>query len=191
MLCASIVVIAGHHGPLLGELGLLEATNGLPRAIGLPLEALMQLGTTGVALVVAALVAVATARRSTAPTTTVLLAVLGAHSLDNIVKEIIERPRPSMRVDTITVRDAASGFAFPSGHTTTAFALATTVALLLPGRWRWVPFGMAAGAATARMYVGVHWPSDLIGGAALGTLIGAGAWLIIDALSRQAHLSSA
>lgn len=191
MLCVSTALISGHHGPLPGEVGLLEAANGLPRAIGVPLEALMQLGTIGMALIVTAGVAVATAPRGIAPTTTVLLAVLTAYRLDDVMKEIVERPRPSLRVDTIAVRDAAGGFAFPSGHTTTAFALAATVSLLLPARWRWVPFGMAAGAAIARMYVGVHWPTDLIGGAALGTLIGTGSWLVVDALGRRARPSSA
>jgi undecaprenyl-diphosphatase len=60
--------------------------------------------------------------------------------------------------------------AFPSGHATTAFACATVIA------WTWprlaVPtFVLAAAIAWSRVYVGVHWPLDVLGGAALGILI--------------------
>jgi undecaprenyl-diphosphatase len=187
VLAVSTLLVAGHHGPFPGEVGLLEAANGLPRAIGAPLEVLMQLGTFPIGLVVVAGVAVVTAPRGIGPTTTVLLAVLASSRLDNILKDIVERPRPGHVLGTITGRDAAAGFAFPSGHATAAFALAAAVSLLLPGRWRWVPFGLATGTAIARMYVGVHWPTDLIGGAALGTLVGTAAWLVVDAALRRAR----
>jgi len=60
--------------------------------------------------------------------------------------------------------------AFPSGHTSTAFACATVLAwsdrrLAIPA------YILAALIAISRVYVGVHWPLDIIGGAVLGTLV--------------------
>ena len=173
-----------HLGPFPGEVGLLETANDFPRSLGAVLEALMQFGNLNVGLIVIAGGAVVTAPRGLGPTVTVLLAVLGAYRLDNIMKELVERPRPRLVLTTITVREQADGFAFPSGHSTAAFALAVSLSWLLTGRWRWVPIGLACGTAVARLYVGAHWPVDLIGGAALGTLVGTAAWLAVDAVER-------
>jgi len=60
--------------------------------------------------------------------------------------------------------------AFPSGHSTASFACATVLAwsdrrLAVPA------YALAAAIAVSRVYVGVHWPLDIVGGAALGTLV--------------------
>jgi undecaprenyl-diphosphatase len=62
---------------------------------------------------------------------------------------------------------------FPSGHATTSFACATVLALLLP-RLRVPLFLLAAAISWSRVYVGVHYPLDVVAGAALGVAIGAG-----------------
>ena len=59
---------------------------------------------------------------------------------------------------------------FPSGHATTSFACATVLALLLP-RLRVPLFLLAAAVAWSRVYVGVHYPLDVLGGAVLGVAI--------------------
>ena len=61
--------------------------------------------------------------------------------------------------------------AFPSGHTTAAFACATVLAWASP-RLRVPVFVLAAAIGCSRVYVGVHWPLDVLGGALLGTLMG-------------------
>lgn len=172
VLIVATLLVANHLGPFWGEVGLLEAANALPRVIGAPLEVVMQLGTLGAALLVTAGVAGATAPRGAGPTLAVLAAALLAHQLDDVLKELIERPRPGTVLPDLVQRSAADGYAFPSGHTTLAFALATAITAVVPERWRAVPFALAAGTAIARMYVGVHWPTDLIGGAALGIALG-------------------
>lgn len=70
----------------------------------------------------------------------------------------------------------ASTYAFPSGHTMTATALAAALALIAwPTRWRWPV--LLAGAAFAgamglsRVYLAVHWPSDVAAGWAMGVVV--------------------
>jgi membrane-associated phospholipid phosphatase len=60
--------------------------------------------------------------------------------------------------------------AFPSGHASSAFACATVLAWASP-RLRIPAFVLAAAIAWSRVYVGVHWPLDVLGGAVLGVLV--------------------
>lgn len=62
------------------------------------------------------------------------------------------------------------GRAFPSGHATAAFALATALGYRWP-RWRPVGFALAALVALSRVALGVHWPSDVAAGAAVGCFV--------------------
>jgi undecaprenyl-diphosphatase len=73
--------------------------------------------------------------------------------------------------------------AFPSGHASTAFACATVLAWASP-RLRIPAFLLAAAIAWSRVYVGVHWPLDVLGGALLGVLV-ATALLTLAASRRQ------
>jgi len=63
--------------------------------------------------------------------------------------------------------------AFPSGHTTTAFLLAGLVAPRAAAAWqRWLLLGAAALVGCSRVAIGVHWPTDVLAGAAIGWLAG-------------------
>ena len=65
---------------------------------------------------------------------------------------------------------------FPSGHTVSAFAAATTLYLARtdrPGRRPLWLFGLAAAAGLSRVAVGAHWPGDVLAGAAIGLIAGA------------------
>jgi undecaprenyl-diphosphatase len=72
---------------------------------------------------------------------------------------------------------------FPSGHTTIAFAAATVLSYYRP---RWTPafFLLAVAIGFSRVYVGVHYPLDVIAGAVLGTLI---ALLMLAAVRRRSR----
>lgn len=108
------------------------------------------------------------------------LYMAGAYVTSAIVtqglKRIVDRKRPFEEYSFIVQRDDESGgFSFPSGHTSAAFATATSLSLHFPKWYVIAPaYVWAASVGWARMYQGVHYPSDVLGGA----LIGAGsAWL--------------
>jgi undecaprenyl-diphosphatase len=165
---------------LTGETAVIQAVNDLPTALGWPLRVVMELGTLRMAVAVTAVVAGCTWRsHGPGPTVATLAAAVAAYRLDNVMKGIIERPRPPGLVDDLHVREHIGGFGFPSGHTTMAFALAAALHPILPNRWRGVAWALAACVGLARMHVGVHWPADVVGGAALGIAVASAAWLVV------------
>lgn len=93
-------------------------------------------------------------------------------------KALIESPRPAAVVDTSQVRiigELLHNVSMPSGHTLTAFSMASAIyfALPQPGRAKhlWL-FVLAAGAGLSRIAVGAHWPGDVVVGTGLGLLAG-------------------
>ena len=90
------------------------------------------------------------------------------------LKALIERPRPPVRYpEPKTLVPVPHDASFPSGHAATSFAAATMLSFAFP---RLAPFlyVLAAAVAFSRVYVGVHYPLDVIAGAALGVLIAVG-----------------
>jgi undecaprenyl-diphosphatase len=96
---------------------------------------------------------------------------VAAEAVTGLLKSVIGRDRPPLVYPhpAPLVHDPHSG-AFPSGHAGTSFACATVLAFALP---RAAPalYVLAAAIAFSRVYVGVHWPLDVIGGAAIGVAI--------------------
>lgn len=95
-----------------------------------------------------------------------------------LVKQVVERERPFVSVgDSVNVRGPAfEGLSFPSGHTTTAFALAWLLSAFLPPKWRPVPVVWAVLVGVARIYYGEHNFLDVVAGAALGTAFALALW---------------
>jgi len=88
------------------------------------------------------------------------------------IKLFIAQSRPAGLLDGINPRDPlASGYGFPSGHTTMVTVLGLTLLPYLPRRYYWtvpVAIGMVA---LSRIYLGVHSPLDVLGGMLLGLII--------------------
>jgi undecaprenyl-diphosphatase len=87
------------------------------------------------------------------------------------IKAATGRPRPFEELPGIdTLIGATVGQSLPSGHAATSFAGAVILTYLLP-RGAPVFFLLAVAIAFSRIYVGVHYPSDVLAGAALGTVV--------------------
>ncbi|TRW50082.1 phosphatase PAP2 family protein [Aliidiomarina halalkaliphila] len=88
------------------------------------------------------------------------------------LKNLLRRDRPWLRRKVKPVIKPADRFSFPSGHATAAFLFAALVIASFPV---WAPlfYGWAALVAISRVALGVHYPSDVIAGAILGTAIAA------------------
>ena len=83
-----------------------------------------------------------------------------------ILKNAVMRPRPFEALTQIVPLVSASGYSFPSGHTTAAFACAFTYWRLLPKYFSIFVMALAALVSFSRMYLGVHYPLDVLGGIA-------------------------
>lgn len=100
------------------------------------------------------------------------------------IKNLVARPRPWTQVAGLVPLVMESSFSFPSGHTTAAFAFAGAM-LSAPLKVKW---GRAAAVVLAvcmglsRMYVGVHYPTDVLGGMAAGLVC---AWLAARVWNRK------
>ena len=96
---------------------------------------------------------------------------LAADGLSLALRQWIGRVRPSLVYpEPRPLVPTPHTGSFPSGHSATAFACATVIAWGSP-RLAVPVFVLAALVAWSRVYVGVHWPLDVLGGAALGVLV--------------------
>jgi len=109
------------------------------------------------------------------------LASTGSLVLNQTLKAAFGRSRPDVFEWLVDV----GHLSFPSGHATVSFACATTLALAVP-RLTWPLFALATLISFSRVYVGVHYPFDVLAGAALGVAIAIALRTLAAVLRRSA-----
>ncbi|MFF2833435.1 phosphatase PAP2 family protein [Cellulosimicrobium cellulans] len=166
------------------------------RTAELPGSRLVAEGGVLVLLGLCAVVAWRSRRAGASAVATTLVAGVGAvaaYAASEAVKSLVRQPRGCWELVEVTHCPAAGDWSFPSNHTAIAFALATAVVLAgapavrvpgaVPARhayrsplrelavWVVLPVALAVAVATARVAEGVHFPHDVVAGAAVGVAV--------------------
>lgn len=111
------------------------------------------------------------------------VALAGAALLSNLASSLLkaafDRPRP----DLIPHLDAVSSASYPSGHATSAAVVYLLLASFAPARWRGAAWALAGTMIVlnglSRVMLGVHWPSDILGGTMLGAAFAIAAAVVV------------
>lgn len=102
----------------------------------------------------------------------ILLIVVTDQTGYRILKDFFERVRPcNVLADVITPVGCAGGFSFPSNHALNNFAAAVFLLRLFPA-YKWIFLIVATLVSISRIYLGIHYPSDVLGGALIGAAFG-------------------
>ncbi len=102
----------------------------------------------------------------------ILLIVVTDQTGYRLLKEFFARPRPcNALTDVLTPLGCTGSFSFPSNHALNNFAAAIFFYRLFP-KLKWVLFVTATLISISRVYLGLHYPSDIIGGAIIGLAFG-------------------
>jgi len=98
---------------------------------------------------------------------------------DLVIKELVARTRPYNTIEELEILvSPLSSYSFPSGHSVSSFASAMVLTLSFgkKGAWAFIP---ATLIALSRCYVGVHYPSDVLAGMIVGTLVAFGVYVLL------------
>lgn len=115
------------------------------------------------------------------------VALLGSLIINNnIVKNLVQRPRPYMTFKDIQILiPTPSEFSFPSGHTSSSFAAAAVFYRHLPKKLGLPSVILAGLIGFSRLYVGVHYPTDVIAGVLMGILLSYLAEFLVNLFSNK------
>ena len=116
--------------------------------------------------------------------------ILGAIVTNLLLKNIVARPRPFAELEAlIPLITKPKDFSFPSGHTTASFAVALVMLRMLPKKFGIPAVVLAALVAFSRLYLGVHYPTDVLTGFVVA-LVGStlSVWIVrTKTEDKQAH----
>ncbi len=143
-----------------------------------PMMIYTELGDLGLIWIIMSLIMICFKKTRKVGILALLAMAVGALFTNVMIKPFIARPRPDLVVDgllpLLTPPDPNS---FPSGHTTAAFAMLYICDKAFPYKWvRPIIFVAALLMAYSRLYVGVHFTTDVLAGAIVGTFSGFLVW---------------
>jgi undecaprenyl-diphosphatase len=143
------------------------------------MELISLLGKGGIALIVLSLVLLVIRKTRCFGTAMLLGLAIGAVVVNLWLKVVIARPRPYADINgfyyplwQMMGSHTESDYSFPSGHTNAAFACMVPAFLLGKKSWSWLCLLFAFLMGVSRIYLVVHYPSDVLGGLIMGTLAG-------------------
>ena len=120
----------------------------------------------------------------------VISIVISDQLSSTLLKHLVGRLRPCHVLSGVRLLvDCGSGLSFPSSHAVNNFAGATILSTYYR-KYRWWWFSFAALVALSRPYIGVHYPSDILGGAAIGWICAESviwAWTKVEKWFRLRH----
>lgn len=109
--------------------------------------------------------------------------ILNHVATNMVIKNIVCRPRPCHLREVALLIEMPHGYSFPSGHTSTSFAVSTAV-FRFNRRWGTALFVLSALIGFSRLYLYVHFPSDVLGGVLVGVLCGIAATVLAKKLPK-------
>lgn len=151
------------------------------------MELYTQLGNSGLLFIGLALVLLCFRQTRRAGVSALCAMLLGLIVVNLTMKPLVSRVRPWLVIEGfVNLVPEHDPNSFPSGHTNAAFAFAAALCAARSPKWvRAAALCAAALMGFSRLYVGVHFPSDVLAGAVIGTLCGlAGAWIVKRAWER-------
>lgn len=110
-----------------------------------------------------------------------VVAVVVSEVISQVLKRVTAEPRPLSSIDGLDPHGYPGdplGFAYPSAHTAVSVAVVCALWPWLTRTQRVVGVIVATLIAANRLYIGAHWPLDIVGGVAAGVVAGACAWLV-------------
>ena len=115
------------------------------------------------------------------------LALLGSLLINNtLIKNLVARPRPFTVLPELNILIPTPGeFSFPSGHTSSSFAAAAVFYRHLPKKLGVPAVILAALIGLSRLYVGVHYPTDVLAGALMGIALSYLAQILVEAVEKK------
>lgn len=170
--------------------GVTLAVHKLYEVTGGALNPLMNLisffGKGGICLILLSLLLMVFTKTRRFGTAMLLGLAIGALFTNLFLKIYVARPRPYADVNgffyplwQMMGQHTESDMSFPSGHTTAAFASMVPLFLLADKRWSWAGLVFAVMMGISRIYLVVHYPSDVLGGLIVGTVAGIVSVLLI------------
>ncbi len=119
-----------------------------------------------------------------------VMALLGTLLVNNmILKNLVARTRPYEVIEGLTyIVMRPTDFSFPSGHAGCSFAVACIMFRRLPRRYGIPALVLAILISLSRLYVGVHYPSDVLFGVISGILISYGAEMLVSRLWKRRYI---